>query len=205
MVTGALLLGQNRAVTSTFPLAQARTLGYAVDEVDEFLERARVAFAGGETSDESSGSDETTAITSRDIRHTGFRLVRRRGYSVRHVDAALERLEEAFAERERDRAIAERGSEQYYAEVRASAQEIIDRLARGDRQRFRRVGPFTRGYHPVDVDAFARLISQYFESGRPLPIETVRTIGFRSRYRGYHEQQVDLLLDVVIELMLAVR
>ena len=80
-----------------------------------------------------------------------------------------------------------------------------DRLARPAGAKFRRVNPLTRGYHPADVDAFAARISQYFESGRALPIETVRTIAFRSRYRGYNETQVDLLLDTVAGLMLAVR
>ncbi len=131
--------------------------------------------------------------------------MRKKGYSARHVDAALERLDEAFAARERDQAIERLGAEAYYQGVRATAQEIIDRLARGDGKRFRRVSPLARGYHPKDVDAFAKRISAYFEQSRALPVETVRTIAFRSSYRGYHEAQVDLLLDTVVELMLAVR
>jgi DivIVA domain-containing protein len=33
----------------------------------------------------------------------------------------------------------------------------------------------------------------------------VRTVAFRSRLRGYREWQVDLLLDAVVDVMLAVR
>ena len=131
--------------------------------------------------------------------------MRKKGYSARHVDAALERLDEAFAARERQHAIDQKGSEAYYSEIRAIAQAIIDRLARGDGKRFRRVSPFTRGYRPADVDTFSRRLSAYFEQGRSLPVETVRTIAFRSTFRGYHEAQVDMLLDTVIDLMLAVR
>lgn len=184
-------------MTSTFPLARSGKPGYDVAEVDAFLEQARAAYSLPP------GHDE--ALSSSEIRRTAFRVVRKNGYSARHVDAAIERLDEAFAAREREQAIALQGSESYYQEVRATAQEIIDRLARGDGKRFRRVSAVTRGYHPADVDAFARRISAYFEQGRSLPVETVRTIAFRSRYRGYHEAQVDLLLDTVVELMLAVR
>lgn len=149
------------------------------------------------------GHDE--AVSSVEIRRTAFRVVRKKGYSARHVDSALERLDEAFAAREREHAIAQQGSEAYYSEIRATAQAIIDRLARGDGKRFRRVGPFTRGYNPRDVDTFSRRVSSYFEQGRSLPAETVRTIAFRSKFRGYHEAQVDLLLDTVVDLMVAVR
>lgn len=184
-------------MTSTFPLARSGKPGYDCSEVDDFLDNARRAFALP------AGHDES--LSSQQIRHTGFRVVRKNGYSARHVDAALERLEEAFAAREREHAIGEQGTDAYYAGVRATAQEILDRLARPAGKRFTRVSLFTRGYHPADVDAFSKLVSQYFEKGRPLAIETVRTIAFRPKYGGYRELQVDVLLDTVIDLMLAVR
>ena len=184
-------------MTSTFPLARSGKPGYLTDEVDAFLERARIAFTATAAGD--------APISSDAIRHTAFRVVRSKGYSARHVDTALERLEEAFATREREHAIAQQGSEAYYAEARAIAQEIIDRLARSAGAKFRRVSFLARGYHPADVDLFSARMSAYFEQGKPLPVGTVRTIAFRSRYRGYHETQVDLLIDTVIRLMLAVR
>lgn len=188
-------VGQNGGVTSTFPPARKGKPGYDVEEVERFLADARRAYSaidgGGLTSDE--------------IRHTAFRVVRRDGYSVRHVDAALERLEEAFAARERDRAIAERGEDAYYRETRETAQEIVDRLARPVGQRFRRVSILTRGYHPDDVDSFADRVSGYFQRGDAVSVENVRTIAFRSRVGGYDETQVDVLLDAVIRVMLAVR
>lgn len=189
-------LRQNGAVTSTFPLARSGKPGYDQAEVDAFLDRAREAFAA---------TAADAQLSSDDIRHTAFRVRRGKGYSARHVDAALERLEEAFAARERERELAARGTEEYHAEIRALAQEIIDRLARPDGAKFRRVNPFARGYHPADVDAFSARISAYVQEGRALPVEVVRTIAFRSRYRGYDEAQVDLLLDAVVRVMLALR
>lgn len=190
-------LGHNGDVTSTFPAPRSGKPGYDSDEVDRFLEQARTAYGAAPGSD--------SALTSDDIRHTAFRVRRRGGYSARHVDAALERLEEAFAARERDRAIAERGREAYDAETRATAQEIIDRLARPEGRRFRRVSFLARGYRPRDVDAFMARLSRYFQDGAPLTVENVRTIAFRPAFRGYHETQVDLLIDTAIRLMLAVR
>ena len=45
----------------------------------------------------------------------------------------------------------------------------------------------------------------YFQHGKPLSVDQVRTVVFRGVKRGYNEQQVDLLLDSVIDVMLAVR
>lgn len=184
-------------MTSTFPAPRSGKPGYDIDEVEHFLHEARTAYGAAP------GAEE--ALTSDDIRHTAFRVRRRGGYSARHVDAALERLEEAFAARERERAIANLGQEAYDAESRAVAQDIIDRLARPTGARFRRVSFLVRGYRPSEVDAFTDRIARYFQEGAPLTVENVRTIAFRPAFRGYDETQVDLLLDTTIRLMLAVR
>lgn len=186
---------KNGDVTATFPPAGRGAPGYDPEHVDRFLADAREAYADP-TSD---------ALSSDDIRHVAFRVVRRGGYAADAVDQALERLEDAFAARERERAIAAQGESAYYAEVRAAAQEIVDRLARPEGQRFRRVGPLTRGYHPQDVDALADRLSAYFQRGEAIPVQTVRSIAFRPRFRGYDERQVDVLLDTVVRVMLAVR
>jgi len=195
MTVEAPTVGQNDVVSATFPMARKGKPGYDVDEVETFLADARRAYS----------AIDGGGLSSDDIRHTAFRVVRREGYSVRHVDAALERLEEAFAARERDRAIAERGEEAFYRETRETAQEIVDRLARPEGRRFRRASALARGYHPADVDAFTDRVSRYFQDGDPLTVDAVRTIAFRSRFGGYDETQVDVVLDAVIRVMLAVR
>ena len=48
-------------------------------------------------------------------------------------------------------------------------------------------------------------ISAYFQSGRPLSVEELRTTAFPSQRGGYNEAQVDVVIDDVIEVMLAVR
>jgi len=180
----------------TFPFARKGRLGYDIDEVDDFLETARQAYTAEDP--------DAAAMTADDIRTTAFTM-RKKGYSASHVDAALERLEDVFATRERDRAIARDGDEAWYADARATAQEILDRAARPARTKFRRVSFLTLGYSVSDVDAFAERIAAYFQDGAALTTEDVRTVAFRPQRGGYQEAQVDLVLDTVVRVLLAVR
>ena len=180
----------------TFPRARKGRLGYDIDEVEDFLEDARHAYT--------SGGPEAATIDADHIRTTAFSMVKG-GYSTTHVDAALERLEDAFASRERDQRIAASGEEEWFAQARATAQEILDRVARPVGRKFQRVSVFTVGYAVKDVDAFADRVSGYFQSGEPLTTGDVRTIAFRAQRGGYREAQVDLVLDTVTRVMLAVR
>jgi DivIVA domain-containing protein len=127
------------------------------------------------------------------------------GYSPEHVDAALERLEDAFAARERERILAETGDAAWYAKARSTAQAVLDRLDRPAKHRFTRVSFLTIGYAVADVDVFGDKLVDYFQHGKPLSIETVRTVVFRRQRGGYREAQVDLLIDSVVDVMLAVR
>ncbi|WP_165067601.1 DivIVA domain-containing protein [Marisediminicola senii] len=183
-------------MSTTFPRTRRPRLGYRVEQVEDFLEEARRAYDAGAVGD--------GVITSQTIRHTAFELIKG-GYETDTVDAALERLEDAFALRERERALKQRGDDAYYADARVRAQEILDRLARPAGERFTRAGRLTAGYHVGDVDAFADLLVAYFRDGVPLTITEVRTAAFRSRRGGYSEPQVDLVIDAVIDVMLAVR
>lgn len=183
-------------MSTTFPRTRKSRHGYNIDQVEDFLEDARRAY----TADPGA----PTVITAAGIRRTAFSM-QKGGYSPAHVDAALERLEDAFAARERERAFAHQGDAAWYAGARSAAQEILDRLARPAGRKFKRVSWLTIGYHPADVDAFAGQLVGYFQHGKPMSVEQVRTVVFRSKKGGYHETQVDLLIDAVIEVMLAVR
>ncbi|HEU0205863.1 MAG TPA: DivIVA domain-containing protein [Pseudolysinimonas sp.] len=183
-------------VSSTFPHTRRSRLGYDVDEVEEFLEDARRAYTA-----EGAGS---TLVTADTIRDTGFTM-RKGGYSPDHVDAALERLEDAFALRERERALAQTGDQAWFARARSGAQAILDRIVRQRGKRFRRVSILALGYSVREVDALTDRVAQYFQNGKALSIDEVRTSAFHGQRGGYHEAQVDLLLDAVVRVMLAVR
>ncbi len=182
-------------MSTTFPKAAKRTRGYSVKEVEAFFATARRAFDADELS---------PGLTATDIRHTAFALTRK-GYSTAHVDASLERLEDAFAMRERERATATHGEEAWFTRARGTAQTIVNRLARPAGKRFHRVSVLSVGYNRADVDRFTGKLSKYFEDGWPVTVDDVRTVVFRPQRGGYQEAQVDLVLDAAIDVMLAVR
>lgn len=178
--------------SAAFPKTAAHRKGYAPRAVDEFLASARAAFEGDDTD-----------LTSADIRVVAFPLVRE-GYAIDAVDAALARIEDAFAQRERVTAMNQRGARAWVGASRALAQEILDRLSRKPRHRFRRVSPLRFGYRVDEVDLVAGRIARYLESGEGLTIEQVRSVAFRMQLRGYDEAQVDAVLDAVVDVMQSV-
>lgn len=183
-------------MSTTFPRTRNSRRGYSIEQVEDFLEDARRAY--------SAEPHEPTVVTSVSIRQVAFSM-QKGGYSAVHVDSALERLEDAFAVRERERAIQEKGDEAWYSEARSIAQDILNRLARPAGHRFDRVSVLSDGYDRKDVDAFADRLVAYFQDGKPMSIDEVRIVAFRPKKGGYREAQVDLLLDAVVKVMLAVR
>jgi len=179
---------------ANFPTVTRSKLGYDIREVDAFLARARRAY-------DRSGAE---AVTSADLRRAAFGM-EKGGYVTSAVDAALERLEDAFASREREASIREAGEKTWYKGTRKLAQEIIERLRRPEGHRFERMGALAIGYSVREVDRFTDRIRSYFEEGTELGVEEVRSVAFRPSRHGYREAQVDLLIDGVVEVMLAVR
>lgn len=181
---------------SSFPLAERGQLGYQPEEVDAFLERAR------DTYDQ--GADVLSPVTALEIRGLAFPL-KKRGYSARFVDAAMDRLEEVFYERERRARMAQIGEEAWWAEVGQLLREVRGRLDRSRGKRFRTRGIFASGYRKSQVDAFLDRVSALFAGDDQLTTAEVRGVVFHSQWRGYNEDQVDALLDAVVELLLATR
>jgi DivIVA domain-containing protein len=181
-------------VSTTFPKTRKR--GYNVEQVEDFLEEARRAY--------SADLSDTVVVSAESIRTIAFAM-QKGGYSTTHVDAALERLEDAFATRERERSRQREGDDAWYGQARASAQEILNRLARPRGHRFDRAPFLVDGYDRRQVDALADRIAAYLQTGASLSVDDVRTAAFPPRKGGYREAQVDLLLDAVTTVMLAVR
>ncbi|MDH6422855.1 DivIVA domain-containing protein [Aurantimicrobium minutum] len=178
----------------SFPRVKRGTRGYNTAEVDAFIAEARVAY--------DSNIAGATSLTSRAIRDTSFSL-HKGGYSTRHVDGALERLETAFAERERAVALATIGEAALLEQASQSAAVLTARFSREPKHRFSRVGFLTQGYAVKDVDAFAERVNAYLLSGEPLSVADVRSVTFRAARGGYDEAQVDAVLDALIDLLLS--
>jgi DivIVA domain-containing protein len=184
----------NRGVSVPFPSSPAGVPGYDPEAVDTFLDEARRVYEA-----------EEGDLTSSDIRQVVFPLIGKGGYETEAVDQALWRLEEAFAKRERDGQTKEVGETDYYQSVRQQAQDILDRVARPQKAKFRRADILHHGYHPADVDHFCQRLVAYFQGQEPLSVATVRNQKFRTILGGYDEIQVDQVLDETVSVMLAVR
>ncbi|MGF3055447.1 DivIVA domain-containing protein [Microbacterium sp. YY-01] len=174
-------------------MTEKRARGYEPTEVEDFLRRARASF------DERDG-----AVTSADIRSASFRMVRR-GYQPEAVDAALTRIEDALAQRERSAAIAQRGARAWVDDARSTAQVIVEHLQRPAGARFARTGILGYGYDRAEVDHVCERITAFLRDGEEITAEQLRSAAFRMKLRGYREEQVDALIDATIDVVLAVK
>lgn len=181
-------------MSELFPYAKKGTSGYQPDEVTEFLDRAKRVYEGLED-----------GIDSSVIRQVSFTLIDSDGYDTHEVDQALWRLEEAFAARERAGKTEEVGESAYLKGIRAQAQEILDRVARPRKEKFRKTTLLRQGYRVSDVDDFCDRLVAYFQGQEPISVATVRNEKFRTQIGGYDEIQVDRVLDETVSVILAVR
>lgn len=188
-------MGDDEPVSTTFPRTSKKKPGYSAVEVEEFLAKARRAY---------DAKEDAPSLSAQDIRHTAFAM-QKGGYSPAHVDAALERLEDAFASRERERSARTLGEEAWLENARARSLEIVGRLSRPAGRRFARTSFLSVGYNRADVDRLAGKIAKHFTDGFPVSVDDVRTAVFRPQRGGYREIQVDLVLDEVVDVMLALR
>lgn len=187
-----------RQIPASFERVQRNDYGYNAKQVDQFLQRARVSLETPKAA--------THVITSGDVRAVSFDPVKG-GYSAAVVDAALDRLEDAFARRERDELIAASGEDAWLREIGNLSGILRGRLHRPDGERFRRPSKGkARSYNTVDVDRLCRDLLGYLEEDKPLSVDNVRRAVFRPAVGkdGYEENQVDAFLDRVVELMAAI-
>lgn len=181
-------------MTTTFPRAKRKTVAYNVEQVDAFIAQARLAYDTYEIGE--------ATLTSSEIRRVAFDVAKK-GYVASVVDAALERLEIAFAELEREKAIDTEGWEGLSRRSRQALEELATRFRRPAKKRFSRLGGFKTGYRVADVDAFADEVVAGLDSGTSLRASWVRQAVFRPQKGGYSEVQVDLILDELIEALIA--
>ena len=181
------------SVSDTFPRASRMSKGYDIEQVEAFLARARAAY-------EDTGRGPT--MTSWHVRTVGFDLVRG-GYDVEAVDAALDRIEDAFARREKQRGEERAGHAGWQNQLRSQENSLRAQLARPDGERFPRGSGLELTYDIDQVDDLCRRVEESFATGRPLAPDAVRLAVFKSRRgsRGYREASVDAFLDRVVELL----
>ena len=193
-----MALDIHRQIPASFERVRRSEYGYNAKQVDEFLQRARVSLETPHAA--------TDPVNSADVRAVSFDPVKG-GYSAAVVDAALDRLEDAFARRERDELIAAQGEEAWLREIGSLSGILRGRLHRPDGDRFRRpTKKKARSYNTADVDRLCHELVAYLEQDKPLSVDSVRRAVFRPAVGqdGYEESQVDAFLDRVVELMAAI-
>lgn len=183
-------------MNAPFPTSKSKKGGYNRKQVDDFLERARLSYDGID--------DGGPPINAADLRRTSFDL-QRNGYSVRFVDAALDRLEDVFFEREKREALRTYGDQAWIRALETQALELRNRLEAERGHRFKRTGPFTHGYKRSEVDLMLDRILIYLNGHAPITAIEVRDVTFTAELRGYAEDQVDAFLDAVVSFILASR
>lgn len=181
----------------TFPRMTGLKTGYDPEQVDSFFRRAKESF--------DREASQPGDLDSRAVRTVGFDLIRG-GYHVAVVDAALDRLEDAFAKRARDRMITKVGRGAWMTELSRAAASLRGRLTRPEGERFHRAASREYGYDVVQVDAMCDRINRYFTAGEAMSVDEVRRVIFKSRRgaKGYDEDQVDAFIDRVVEVMSSV-
>ncbi|MFJ5955705.1 DivIVA domain-containing protein [Paenarthrobacter sp. NPDC092416] len=193
-----MALDIRRQIPATFERVERSKYGYNAKQVDAFLKRARTAFENPVGAADHLGSV--------DVRSVAFDPVKG-GYDAHSVDAALDRLEDAFARRERDDLVSQQGEEAWLRQIGKLSGVLRGRLHRPDGDRFRRPAKKkARGYNVQDVDALCAELIGYLEHDQPLSVDTVRRAVFRAAKgeEGYEEAQVDAFLERVVELMAAI-
>jgi DivIVA domain-containing protein len=187
-----------RQIPASFDRVQRNQYGYNAKQVDQFLLRARVSFETPNAADR--------PVKSADVRAVSFDPVKG-GYAAAGVDAALDRLEDALARRERDELVAEGGEEAWLREIGRLAGVLRGRLHRPDGRRFRRPSKDkARSYNTTDVDDLCHELIGYLEADQPLSVDNIRRAVFRPAIGrdGYEESQVDAFLERAVELMASI-
>ena len=177
-------------MNSQLPKVKGRRYGYDQQQVDSFISMARQQYE----------NPVSHLLTAERIRETEFDLVRG-GYQVSAVDSALDRIEDALADREIQRKIESRGVESV-TDLLGRLREIVQtRAERPKRKRFERVTWPSRGYSKREVDKLCNLILEHIINEEQLTMAEVRRIVFSARRGGYAENQVDAFIDRVVQIL----
>jgi DivIVA domain-containing protein len=177
-------------MSNTFPNTAAKSLGYDPEQVDRVIAKAREQFADA----------NSKVVTADALRRAEFDLVKG-GYSISAVDAALDRLDDAFAAREAktlQAQLGEYGLNDYSSRIEET---ILGRCERSRGSRFSGSGVLLRGYSKKQVDELTERVYRHLTAKQPLAIEDVRGSLFKSKRGGYAENQVDAFIDKVVELL----
>ncbi|MCI1641919.1 MAG: DivIVA domain-containing protein [Actinomyces sp.] len=182
-------------MNDAFPGVSFFRKGYDPDLVDQFFEEARRAYEGGVPAER---------FSAEQVRQATFPL-KRHGYRIDAVDAAMNRLEAAFVQRDRADHIAVNGESAWYERVADRATTLYPRLLRPRGERFAHPER-GRGYDAEPVDDLLDRLADYFDDRAEITADEIRHAVFPARKgsRAYAEGAVDAYLGRAVEILLAV-
>ena len=172
----------------SFNRAGKRRLGYSISQVDEFLKTAREQY----------NSPAWSLISATDVRATRFEL-EKNGYSISVVDAALEKLEDAFAASEFGKELLNQGYFEFAEDLNEVKKLVLTRCNRRNKKRFLKRKWPNKGYSTKQVDVFCSQLGNKIESKANLTVKELRVATFKLKRGGYAEYQVDAFLEKVVE------
>jgi DivIVA domain-containing protein len=177
-------------MSNNFPTAGDKELGYEPGQVDAVINQARVQFA----------EPTSNIIDAKKLRTAQFDLVAG-GYQIEVVDAALDRLDDAFAQREKQRLTSTFNTVEAFDEVDKIRKLIKGRVRRPNGKKLARSGLFAKGYSVKQVDQFLGLVGLRLSGKAELSIAELRNVTFKPKWGGYVENQVDALIDKTVEYL----
>jgi DivIVA domain-containing protein len=178
-----------------FPRAGFMRTGYHLGQVDEFFDRARSAYERPMLDD--------GGLSALDVRRASFDL-KRGGYKTAAVDAALDRLETAFATRAREQFVRAYGQDAWMNQLAGRAQVLYPRLRRRQGQRFRQPTDARHGYDAREVDALLDRLIAFFDTGEQVTPEELRHSTFKRRGKrgAYDERTVDAFVARAVDVLM---
>lgn len=177
-------------MTAHFPHVDSKQVGYDPKTVDPVVALAREQFANP-------GSHVLDAST---LRTSQFALIKG-GYVVEAVDAALDRLDDVFAEQEANRLLAHKGHDGARQQLAEQRVTLLGRISRGNRRSFKRQQWWLKGYSVRQVDKLLRTIGATLDGDASLAVATIRNFTFAPKWGGYNEAQVDAYLDRAVQYL----
>lgn len=177
-------------MNTQLPLVKGRRYGYDQGQVDAFIAMARQQYE----------NPQGHLLSAERIRETEFDLVRG-GYQVGAVDSALDRIEDALADREISRKLESRGQDSVADHLLRLREIVQARAERPKAKRFDRVSWPSRGYNRREVDKLCNLILEHIINEEKLTMHEVRRIVFSAQRGGYAENQVDAFIDRVVQIL----
>ncbi|PKU90382.1 DivIVA domain repeat protein [Bifidobacterium thermophilum] len=190
---------------SGIALVGKRKWGYDVPQVDEFLERAHKLY-----------DSEGMQLTQKDIQNVSFEM-RKGGYAIAQVDAALARLERAVVDKQTTWEITQHGRVAWKAQTEDLYRQIAGHAQRPQRKRFAAGEGKQPSYDRKQVD---RLVDQVVDKAAAelgidgadqdqskkdidLNAQRVANVIFTQRRgkHGYDERQVDYYINACVQLL----